>query len=204
MRRLLRPLTIAIAIFGLFFIWKLNTPDSMDGIQFDEKKQDSDIDQQNSKTKRPKHQQTPLSKQVPVAKNQNRQPTQIETFSYQDQIRNVQNLVAKFPASRPQLLQIIQRPDPYKEKGQTVEPHTLQEQTQNQMGAVKVLALRELMKNQTNLTQLAKDLHHVAEAAEDPTIRRIAKAAEESLDQGRSFFDDFLEGLDRLPLEEES
>ncbi len=203
-RRILRPLTIAIAILGLFFIWKFNTPDSMDGIQFSTEKEEAQRQSSKTKTKTPMHQRTPLSKKVPVAKRKSTQQDPATSFSYQDEVRYVRQLVAKLPTSKPRLLKLIQQPDPFKEQGRTVEPHTLAEQTQNQMGAVKVLALRELMKNQNDITQLSKDLQQVAQAAQDPTIRRIAEAAEQSLDQGRSFFDDFLDGLERLPLEEES
>jgi hypothetical protein len=56
------------------------------------------------------------------------------------------------------------------------------------------------MNSETDPVRLAADLQFVAQNAQDPTIRRIAKAANESLDRGRSFFDDFVEGIDRLPL----
>lgn len=170
----------------------------MEGVQFDSPQRE---DINGTRPIQKPLQRTPLSSQPPIAKQQRHRPAEHDhepQFSIQEEVQRLETMVAQLPNSRPQLIQFINQPDPYQRK--VIKPHTLSEQTQMKIGAVKVIALRELMKNQTDLKQLSKDLRQVAQAAQDPTIRRIAKAADDSLSQGRSFFDDFLDGLEGLPL----
>jgi hypothetical protein len=88
--------------------------------------------------------------------------------------------------------------DVFKSRHIEVRPHTLNEITQNQMGAVKVMALRALFENEKDPQRLMNDVNAVIQTAKDPTIVEIAKAARESLQKGRPFFKDFLDGIANL------
>lgn len=168
----------------------------MDGVPF---QSDEESKTEKTKTNRP-IQQTPDSPNPPVASSKLGSNDNPSTFSFQQEVAKVETLMTQFPASRLRLIEYITQADPFKAKNKDVKPHSLSEQMQNKIGAVKVLALRELMKNQKDLKQLSLDLRAVVDSAQDPTIRRIAQAADDSLAQGRSFFDDFLDGLSGMPL----
>ncbi len=116
------------------------------------------------------------------------------------EIARVQEALKQNPVSRKQLLAVITAPDVFKAHSVEVPPHTRFESLQMKLGAAKVVALRELMSAQSDRETLYKDLGRIIRRAQDPTIANIARAAQDSLDQGRSFFDDFLDSIDRMEL----
>lgn len=187
-----------VALAGLFLIWKSNSTGPMDGVSLEPSPK---REKTNPKTQPQKDQTvTPYSSKAPMAQREPQEDQNLPQDSYENAVAELTNMIAQFPQSRLQLIQFINRGDVFKEKGMEVKPHSLSEINQMKMGAVKVMALRELMKSEKNTRQLSLDLHQVAQSAQDPTIRSIAEAAEESLSKGRSFFDDFLDGIDRLPI----
>ena len=127
------------------------------------------------------------------------QDKNITTYSFDTESKKVTRLAAELPGSKPELIAIITQEDIYKKR--EVKPHSLDELTQNQMGAVKVMALRALMSKDAHSKVIKQDLNLIIQSAKDPTIVKIAKAAQESLDKGRPFFDDFLQALSDMPLE---
>lgn len=124
-------------------------------------------------------------------------------FNFDQAVSEVRNLVAGLPGTHDQVMGLILKKDVFKDKKIKVSPHSSLEITQNKMGAVKVMALRELMAHEQSNSQLHKDLTTIIKKAQDPTIARIAQAAQDSLKKGRSFFDDFLDGVSRLPMTDE-
>ena len=121
-----------------------------------------------------------------------------EKFSFQIEAQKVQDLARDLPATKTKLIEILSQEDHFKQGEKEVRPHSIDELTQNQIGAVKVLALKALMEQDTDDETLKKDLNHIIKNAKDPTIVKIARAAKGSIDQGRSFFDDFVEAVSRM------
>lgn len=117
-------------------------------------------------------------------------------FSFDDQVKNVNQLSKKYPKSKPQLISIITEEDPFKSQESGVKPHTTDVLVQRKIGAVKVLALNTLLSKELNKDQLKRDLINIARTAKDPTISEIAKAALKSEEDGRSLVDDFSDGID--------
>lgn len=124
-----------------------------------------------------------------------------EKFSFENEAKKVQELIRQWPASHGELLEVVVQADLFKEQKKPIDPHSLDEIQQNQMGAIKVLALRELIKQDRDPLAIMKDLDYIVQRAQDPTIVKIATAAKESLVKGRSFFDDFVGGIESLEIE---
>ncbi|MGH1468105.1 MAG: hypothetical protein ACRBBP_04375 [Bdellovibrionales bacterium] len=116
-------------------------------------------------------------------------------FSYKNEVAKVQKLSKNLPESKAELIDLIKKADPFKEEGRSVKPHTSDELTQRKIGAVKVLALKALVTNETQKDILKRDLINISRNALDPTIRQIAKASLESEEKGRSLHDDFNEAI---------
>ncbi len=110
----------------------------------------------------------------------------------EEELQRVRVLATQLPDSRVELLKIITSEDPLKQK--EIKPHTMDEIQQNKRGAVKVLALKALMKLKDK-KMLQENLGQIISTAKDPTIRKIAQAAKDSMDQGRSLFEDFPEAV---------
>ncbi len=110
----------------------------------------------------------------------------------EEELKRVRVLATQLPESRVQLLEIITSEDPLKQK--EIKPHSMDEIQQNKRGAVKVLALKALMQLKDK-KMLQENLGQIIATAKDPTIRKIAKAAKDSMDQGRSLFEDFPEAV---------
>ena len=127
-------------------------------------------------------------------------PEDIENYSFTNEIEKIKELNKEFPQSKAQIFQIVVQEDYFKENKIIIEPHSRNEKLQSKMGAAKVLALKSLLTNEKDTNQVRQDLNQVIQQAKDPTIVKIAEAARDSLDQGRSFFDDFIEGVAQLPL----
>lgn len=127
-------------------------------------------------------------------------PGENQVFPFEQETVKVTELAKKLPQSKSQMMAIILKEDIFKSGKRTVRPHTIDEITQRQMGALKVMALRSIMSSETDPGVIRRDLDEVIKNAQDPTIVKIAQAAKDSLDKGRSFFDDFLNGLASLPL----
>lgn len=136
----------------------------------------------------------PKTKVANAEKAQRKPQGKIASDSFKNQLDKVADLSKKYPESKPQLLDIITKEDPFKTKG--IEPHTNDEIMQRKLGAVKVVALRSLLEKETDQDTLKRDLINISRLAKDPTIHHIAKAALKSVEDGRSFFDDHLDGVD--------
>ncbi len=116
-------------------------------------------------------------------------------FSYKDEIQKVKNLSKNFPQSKANLLTLINRTDPFKEKNKAPKPHTMDALTQRRIGAIKVFALNTLVTKETNNNTLKKDLIFILNNAQDPTITHIAQALLESNQLGWSYFDNFTNAI---------
>ena len=135
--------------------------------------------------------------------NQNLQSGDIsweENFSFKQESRRVQKLEKELPHSRPQLMSIVLKMDTFKQSGKEVKPHSLQEDLQNKMGAVKVLALKALVSRSGDKSFIKRDLTYIIQKAQDPTISEIAKAALSSLEEDRPFFKDFVDGVEAMSM----
>ena len=119
-------------------------------------------------------------------------------FSYKEEIAKIKMLASQLPASKSKLIALITKNDIYKEEGREIKPHSQDEIKQNQIGAAKVIALRSLIEHKQDAQVTKDDLEKVINEAADPTITKIAQAALSSLNQGRPFFNDFLDGLQSL------
>jgi hypothetical protein len=120
----------------------------------------------------------------------------VEGFSFEDDVQKLEALASQYPESKNQIITLIQKEDPFKSRKIKVRPHTSDELTQRKMGAIKVLALKTLLQKETNRDLLKRDLENISNRALDPTIVEIAKAALKSENEGRSFIDDFSDGVD--------
>lgn len=127
-------------------------------------------------------------------KSSSTQVQEVTREGYLEQVKYIEELGADVTKNKKKLLSIVLAEDIYKGKDRNVEPHSIDEIRQNQQGALKVMALRALMKQEEN-DVLTDDLNDIITEAKDPTIRNIASAALDSLKKGRPFFTDFLNGL---------
>jgi hypothetical protein len=146
--------------------------------------------------------QVPSEKQAgsPPAVGATNPSQSAEPFSYETEKINVAQLAKQLPQSRQQLLDIAVKADVYKKEKKSVDAHTMDDITQNQMGAIKVMALRALMTQEKDTETIKDDLNYVIQKAQDPTIVKVAKAAKSSLEKGRPFFKDFLDAISGMPL----
>ena len=121
--------------------------------------------------------------------------SEIDNFSYASEVEMVRNLAKDYPNSRSKLVEILSKPDPFKEHQLEVLPHSGLEETQNKMGTIKVLALRTILEKEKDPKLLISTLTKISQNANDPTIQAIAKASLESAQAGRSFVKDFVDGV---------
>lgn len=119
-------------------------------------------------------------------------------FNYAEESQQIFKLEKNFPRSKPELIKIIVSPDRFQVENKKVEPHTNNEITQRQMGALKVLALKVLMTNETSKGTLSKDLQSIIQAAQTTTMKNIATAALDSHEKGRNFFPDSVNAISHL------
>lgn len=187
--------TVLLAFF-ILAIWYFNRPVKEDGLNSTQ-----DVTQEETKTEEGGAKAPPVAKTGQHQEEEHSHSDSEERFSYQNEVLRVQELVKRFPKSKPELLSIVIDKDIYKESNKEVKPHSISEIQQNQMGAVKVLALRELMSREQSDQALVSDLDYIIQNAKDPTIVKIAQAAKESVSKGRSFFDDFVDGLSDLEID---
>jgi hypothetical protein len=131
----------------------------------------------------------------------NNSETEIKPLlSYREETKAIAELVSRLPQSKPILLEMIEKEDVFKNPKTHLKEHSIDEITQNQLGAIKVMALRALIKAEKDPDQIKQDIDHIIQAAKDPTIVKIAQAARDSIDKGGHFPDDLLNGIDQMPL----
>lgn len=123
---------------------------------------------------------------------------QAAQFDYKAEAAQISEIAKELPASKPKLLKVILSPDKYKVEKIHVPVHSGLEIHQRQLGAVKVLALRELMSYEKSKGQKIKDLEFVIKSAKDETIKNIATAALDSVKKDRPFFKDTLDAISNL------
>jgi len=121
-------------------------------------------------------------------------------LSYKEKYRAVDQLLLSYPKSKEELIKVITKEDYYKSRSIAVEPHTIDDVVQNQEGALKIYALRKLMDLERDIEKQEVVLNSVIQIAKDPTVMLIAKAALQSLQKKRSFFTDFTDGIESMPL----
>lgn len=122
-------------------------------------------------------------------------------ISFEEELKKVQRLSENFPESKPELIAIITSANPYKSTDLEIKAHSTDEILQRKIGAVKIVALRELVNRELDKDSLKKDLISIARTANDPTITKVARAALKSVENDRSLFDDFRDGVDtQMPL----
>ncbi len=112
--------------------------------------------------------------------------------SYGSDKEHVLKLIKKLPKSKEKLLDFI------KSENRLVhaEPHSVNEKLMHKTGALKVMALRAVVEFSENPSDVENDLKDLAENAQDQTIKNLADAALRSHQDGRSFFKDFVDGID--------
>jgi hypothetical protein len=147
------------------------------------------------KTKKNKAHQKRIPSQVGPA-----QDDEIKSFSYKEESQRIRELIKKLPQSESQLIAFITKEDYFKAHFKEIKPHSFNEITQNQMGALKVLALKALVSQKMGSQNIQRRLNIVIQKAKDPTIVNIAKAALESTKKERPFFKDFADGIEGLAI----
>lgn len=123
------------------------------------------------------------------------------SLSYEKETERVREMTKNYPKSREEIIQFVSKNDPYKEANIAVKPHTVDSIKQNQIGALKVLALKNVHLKETNNQSRIKFYEDLLSKAKDPTIVKILKASIDSAKQGRDFSKDFLDGVENQPLE---
>lgn len=121
-----------------------------------------------------------------------------KNFDYQKEIKQIEDWKIQYPKSKQKLLGLITSEDLFSQYRVPVPAHTIYEMTQRQMGALKVLSLRVLLENENSKQILLKDLDYILNTAADTTLKDIARAAQESVVNGRPFVRDMIEGLSQL------
>ncbi len=116
-------------------------------------------------------------------------------LEYTQKLESLKVLESQMPFSEKKLMALVVESDSF--AGKEIKPHTIKEIQHRRLGAIKVMALKALMKSKDE-QQLEKRLNQVIAGAQDPTIIKIAKAAKKSLNQGRSFFEDFPQAIGNL------
>ncbi len=157
-----------------------------------------------------KNKTTLISKHTPLTLTQEKsQKTAVQMagekkhnhINMRTEILKIKALVGNFPQSKPQLISIITSENPFHSKKKEAKAHSREELLQRKAGAVKILALRKLVELEKDKTNLMHDLITISRNAKDPSLAKIAKASLLSLEQGRSFFDDFRNGVNtEMPL----
>jgi Asp-tRNA(Asn)/Glu-tRNA(Gln) amidotransferase B subunit len=123
-----------------------------------------------------------------------------KNFQYQRELAKVGRLLKSYPASKNQLLELVTEQDPFKISGNEAKPHTVSEIVQNQMGALKVMALRGLVEGEQDSQVVENILESIISRAKDQTMVHISKAVLEARRQGRSLFKDFPDAIADMPL----
>lgn len=120
---------------------------------------------------------------------------------YEEEVERVNKMTNNYPESREELISFISQNDPYKEANISIKPHTVDSVKQNQIGALKVLALKTIhLKEQSNQARI-KFYEDLLSRAKDPTIIKILKASIASARQGRNFLKDFPDAIHNGPSE---
>gem|GEM_PF-4832322 len=122
------------------------------------------------------------------------------SFSYTEAQRNLQKLEAEYPNSKKQLMQIITSENFYQDQLSEPKPHSAEEWTQMQRGAIKVMALRALISKGQSQQEIQANLQNIIDSAKDLTIKNLAQAALKSSEEGRPFFKDLLNAIEDMPL----
>lgn len=121
-----------------------------------------------------------------------------KSYQYEREAQKIEILAKKFPDSKQQLIEIITTADPFKKENIKVKIHSMDEITQRQMGAIKVMSLKVLMSKETSKQTLLADLDTIIHTAEDTTLKDIAVSARESVKKGRPFFKDMVDAISKI------
>lgn len=124
-----------------------------------------------------------------------------EKFSFKKEAKEIIELAEDLPDTKETLIEIVLKKDIYKDPAKKVAPHSASEIYQNQQGALRVLALKALMESGLDNESIKSDLSYIIKNAQDPTIVKIASAARDSVNKGRSLFDDFPKAIGSMPHE---
>lgn len=119
--------------------------------------------------------------------------------SFVKQQKAILLLGKNYPQSKEELMTLVLAESPFKNK--EVKPHSTDEITQQQQGALKVLALRMILKSSSSSKdkeQLMADLQTIIKNAKDPTMSKVARAVLKSVKRGRPFFKDFGDAISQL------
>lgn len=111
------------------------------------------------------------------------------TAAFNQKSREIIDLAKNFKENKQKLIEVVSSKDVFKSAGKEPDPHSVDDIIQQQEGALRVLALRLLMKNESS-TNLKDDLNTIINKAKDPTMTKIAEAALKSVEEGRPFFED--------------
>ena len=164
----------------------------------------SSHDQGNSKTNVALKNNSFIQKNNPLKKQLDGQPLNTSpqepvTLSFQAKQEEIIELGENYPQSKEKLMALILSADPFKNRA--VKPHSTDEIEQQKQGALKVLALRMILKNSSSpkdKEQLIDDLQTIIEKAKDPTMSKVAQAVLKSVKRNRPFFRDFGDAIKQL------
>ncbi len=128
----------------------------------------------------------------------------IRSFSYEEETKRINKMTSQYPETRQQIIDLVSKSDPYKDAKIEIEPHTVDSIKQNQIGALKVLALKSIETKEKDISKRVKFYQDLLAQAKDPTIIKIARAGLESAKQGRPFLKDFIDGINNGPAKKEN
>lgn len=127
-------------------------------------------------------------------------PSIIASFNYKQEAQKILNLAKQWPASKSMLLQITLGEDEFKKNNISVAPHTANEIRQRQMAAVKIMSLRVLLEKELSKEKKLQDLDYIVNNAKDATLKTIATEAKKSELNNRPFFEDTLDAISNIEI----
>ena len=114
-----------------------------------------------------------------LAKEQKEKLKALSQFSFQKEQEAVNKKLDNYEANKEELITIILAADPY--KGLPTPPHTIHSIVKNQRGAFKVWTLKKVAAKERQSTSF---FERILNEAQDDTLRKIAKAALNLIEQG--------------------
>jgi len=108
-----------------------------------------------------------------------------------------------YPEEKERLLAIAKSPNPFLEQKITVNPHTTQDIKQEELGAIKVMAIRVILEKEKSKATILNDLSNIIREAQDPTIVAIAESMQRAVKNNRDFSNDYIEAINNMPIDDD-
>ncbi len=128
-----------------------------------------------------------------------REPASLKesNIKFQEKAKEILSFTENYPENKDKLIEVVSSKDVFKDNEQEPVPHSVNDILQQKEGALRVLALRLLMENESKDT-FKEDLGKIIREAKDPTMSKIAQEVLKSVEKGRPFFEDFPNAIENL------